>query len=198
MGLFQKKEDYDIHCYDRRLKDIIDDSFKEKPENIDYECVARYYVSQGIKYHKLLKNILDNGYSKHKCDSSCNIPDYKTFLSLEQKMIDNQEDFIGKSVCVEGYVAYYLWSDKPWSRCNAGVFIYPLPCKTDVELQINYDLIDELHATDSIILISDIPLPLDQGTHIRVHGTPSFYDPRNGERAGKVHLLVHDYEIIET
>ena len=197
MGIFKKQKDYDIHCADERLKKLIRDQCKETPEDeIDYEYVARYYIEQGIKYRELLKKILEEGYSKHQSDSSCDIPNYKSFISFEQVMIDNQADFKDKSICVEGYVAYHLWDYKQWGRNNAGVFIYPLPNKTDIEDQINMALIDELYATDSIILVSDTPLPIERGLHIRVHGVPSFYRTPDGSRAGKVHILVQNYEVI--
>lgn len=198
MGIFGKTKDYDIHCTDGRLKKLIRDQFKETPENeIDYEYFARFYIRQGIKYHELLKKILEEGYSKHQSDFSCDIPDYKSFILLEQAMINNQADFKEKSICVEGYVAYHLWDYKQWGRNNAAVFIYPIPWKTDIDLQIQHDLIDELCATDCIILVSDNPLPIDEGIHIRVHGVPSFYTTDDGSRPGKVHLLVNNYEVIE-
>jgi len=197
MGIFQKKETFDIRCRDRSLKNIIDECYSRKPDwDGDYEDRVIFYVKQGIKYRQLLLELLDEGYAKHKSDPSCDIPDYKTFLSLEQTMIDNQDEYQHKTICVEGYVAYSLWDHKEWNRNNACVFIYPIPCETDAEKHIFYSLADELNATDSIILVSDDLLPTQTGVHIRAYGVPCFYKAWDGGRAGKVHILVQKYEVL--
>ena len=199
MVFFKKKnkEVFDIYCRDRTLKNLIDSSFTQKVTNdLGYEDRIIFYVKEGIKYRNLLKQVLEDGYSKHKSDITCDIPDYKTFLSLEQAMIDDREQYQHKSICVEGYIAYSLCPSQTWSRDN-GVFIYPLPCETDSEVQINYALVDDCNATESIILVSDRPLPTKRGMHIRVHGEPSFHKAWDGGRPAKVHILVHEYEILE-
>lgn len=198
MGLWEKKVDFDIHCMDRTLKNIIDGCCREKPKGeYEYEARIKFYVREGIKHKKLLEKILADGYAKHKSDPLCDIPDYKTFLSQEQFMIDHQEQYIGKTICVEGYIAYSLALHNEWRHDNAAVFISPIPCQTEIEKDIYYDLVDTFHATDEVILVSDKPLPTQAGTHIRAYGVPSFYEVDNGERPGKVHILVREYEILE-
>ena len=94
MWPFKRKEDYDIHCPDRKLKDLIDSCYHEKPEwDGYYETRVTYYVKEGIKYRDLLREILSEGYKKHKRDPGCDIPDYQTFLSLEKSMIDDRNAY---------------------------------------------------------------------------------------------------------
>ena len=198
MWPFKRKEDYDIHCPDRKLKDLIDSCYHEKPEwDGYYETRVTYYVKEGIKYRDLLREILSEGYKKHKRDPGCDIPDYQTFLSLEKSMIDDRNAYQKMTVCVEGYIAYHLQDyTTKWMRDNTAVFIYPLPCKSKAEKMIIYALCDDMRATDHIILVSDFPIPTEEGLHIRVHGIPCFYNVFGGEMASKVHLLVQEYEII--
>lgn len=195
----KEKEDYDIHCRDRRLKNLIDSCYHERPEwDGYYETRVTYYVEEGIKYRELLREILAEGYAKHKRDQNCDIPDYQTFLSLEQSMIDDQDAYQGKTVCVEGYISYHLRNYRNgWTRDNSAVFIYPIPCKSEVEKKIIYALCDDMRATESLVLVSDTLLPTQEGLHIRVHGVPYFYSVPGGDRAGKVHILVKEYEVIK-
>ena len=198
MGIFQKKSDFDIHCSDRKLKDLIDECYHEKPDwDGYYESRAIFCVEDGIKYRKLLKMLLEDGYAKHQHDPTCDIPDYRTFISLEPIMLNNPPEYHNKSVCVEGYIAWYLWDYSEWNRDNAGVGIYPLPCQTNAEKKINYALMDDLNITNDITLVSDQPLPLSIGLHIRVHGVPYFYETDDGSRPGRVHILVSEFEIIQ-
>lgn len=199
MFMGRKKNDNDIHCSDRALKNLIDDCYHGKPEwDSDYECRIRHYVEEGIKYRKLLRKLLDEGYAKHHSDQSCDIPDYKSFLALEQSMIDAPSEYHDKVVCVEGYVAYHSQDYRSsWTRDNAAIFIYPLPCASEAEKSIIFSLCDDLLATEAITLVSDSPLPTGKGLHIRVHGTPHFYKTPGGDKAAKVHILVQKYEIVE-
>ena len=88
------------------MKNLIDGCYHERPEwDGYYETRVTYYVEEGIKYRELLREILAEGYEKHKNDPSCDIPDYRTFLSLEQSMIDDRDAYQKKTVCVEGYIA---------------------------------------------------------------------------------------------
>lgn len=183
MGLFRKKDNYDIICRDRNLKNIIDNFYQDSSSEYDYQDRIAFLVEDGIKFRTLLKDWLENEYTKHYSDNTCDIPNYKTFLSLKDKMIDAPEEYKNKSICVEGYVAYRLLPN--------AVFIYPIPCKNDVEKRLFYALADDLRATDSIILISEELHSLESGTHIRVYGIPSFYTPTT------VHICVQKYEILD-
>lgn len=197
MSIFRKKESFDIRCHDRTLKNLIDNCYHEKPDrDWYYEGRVTFYVEQGIKYRQLLGELIDEGYAKHKSDPSCDIPDYKTFLSLERTMLENKDEYKDKTICIEGYVSCTFCYSAIWSRDTAGIWIYPLPCKTKTELKINYALFDDIGTTHPIILVSDQPLNVEDGMHIRAHGVPYFYKSYDGGNPDRVHILIQDYEIL--
>ena len=196
MSWFNSKGN-DIHCSSRSLKDLID-KIEGRPDNdILYEDIAEYYIRLGNKYKELINNMLEEGYSEHKSDLSCDIPDYKSFLQIEQKMIDDQSHYQDASICVEGFISTGLWASKEWTRDSATVWIDPIPNYTEVEHRMIVDIYDEFKISRPILLASDEPIiPLDEGTHIRVHGTPYFYEAWDGGRPARAKILVKECEIV--
>ena len=187
MGLFSKKESFDIQCSDRRIKNMIDAYYKKEPDNCGYyEDKVAFFVEYGIKYFREIDKWLELEYAKHHSDTSCDIPDYKTFLSMEKIMLDNQNEYQNKSVCVEGYIAYGAFDS---------VNIYPVPCRSEIEKKCAYTLAD-FRAFYSLVLIGkkaeEINYTLNYGTHIRVYGVTS---PRKGW--DNVPIIIHRYEVLE-
>ena len=200
MGIFQKRENFDISCRDRTIKDLIDKCYGERPDSeATYQDRVAFYIEQGIKYRDMLNQLISDGYAKHKSDPSCDIPDYKAFLSLERTMLENRDEYKDKTICIEGYVSHVFlpWYPEKWGRDTAGIWIYPLPCKTETEKKINYAIADDLCATSSVTLVSDQPLTVEEGMHIRVHGVPYFYKPHDGGNPANVHILIRDYEVLD-
>lgn len=199
MSFFKKKEDFDIQCSNRTLKNLIDECYGSTASWADYEHRTMFLVEQCIKYRKLLNLIMDEAYEKHVSDYSCDIPDYKTFISEEKEMLKNRDEYKDKTICVEGYVSNVFRPFYPevWNRDNAGVMIYPMPCRTEVEEKIINTLVADICATDFIMLVSDSPIEVESGNHIRVYGRPYFYKTNGGGTATKVHILVNKYEILE-
>ena len=66
--------------------------------------------------------------------------------------------------------------------------IYPLPCKTEAEKKINCAIAADIDATRMVTLVSDQPLPIEDGMHIRAHGVPYFYKPHDKGNPANVHI----------
>lgn len=199
MAFFKKKIGDDILCRDRELKDLLDRYYGKEPDwDGEYQDRAIFAVKDAEKLRARMIEILNDGYSRHTSFPGFDIPDYKTFASLMRKMLDNPEEYSGKSVCVEGYIAwssrsYYHW--QKWSRKNAGAVIYPFPCKTETEKIINLILMDDVPATTSISVVSDDPFPLIEGLHIRALG--EIYVFVNGADDAGIGILAKKVEVLD-
>lgn len=199
LDFFTEKSDYNIQCYNRTLKNLIDlccNSERGYTGCIHYESAAIDCIRKFLHLREVFQKILLDGYKSHKTDVSCEIPDYQTFLSLQQKMKDSPEHYKNKTVCVEGYVAYSIGEYEKWDHDSAAVWIYPLPFKTNAEKEICFALVDELNLTKSISLCSDQPLPKEEGLHIRVYGIPYFYTAWDGGKGEDVRILVDKFFVL--
>lgn len=187
MKHFDKKENFDIQCSDRRIKNMVDKYYRKEPDWSGYyeESVA-FLVEYGIRYLDTISEWIKIEYANHYSDASCDIPDYKTFLSLEQSMLDNQTEYQNKSVCVEGYIA--------WSGIDS-VNIYPVPFRSEIEKKSAYTL-SEFRDFHSLVLIGkqaeEMSYSLEDGTHIRVYGVTSPYKDWDN-----VPILVQRYEVLD-
>jgi hypothetical protein len=185
MSLFSKKDDFDIKCSDRSIKNKIDNYYETKLDNdVEYAYKTDLFVSYGIKYFNNISKWLEIEYEKHTKDDKCNIPDYKTFLSLADDIRKNKDKYIDKTVYVEGYIAYGAFDT---------VDIYPVPCRSDIEKKCAIELA-EFKAFDSLCLIGkkaeEMNYTLNYGTHIKVYGIV------NTSKSGG-DIIVQSYEVVE-
>lgn len=201
IGLVQDPDPDSIHCSDRTIKNLIDKAYGGKPEShYDYECRVQFYVELGIKYKELMNALRDEMYCHHKSDPECDIPDYKTFLEEEKKMLSNKDAYKEKTVCVEGYVSTYFALESQMGY----IVLYPIPTITRAE-ELIFNGLQHFHFLEDITLIfpmksvlhsTDTDIQIDTGLHIRVHGVPYFYDTPEGENATRVHIFVHRIELL--
>ena len=187
MGLFDKKENFDIECSDRRIKDMIDDYYQEEPDGYRYYAEkTAFFVEYGIRYFKMIAQWLELEYANHYSDELCDIPNYKTFLELEKSMLDNPIEYQNKTVCVEGYYAHGAFDT---------VYLYPVPCRSEIEKKTAYTLAD-FGAFDDLVLIGKRAEEINDtykcGTHIRIYGVTS---PRKDW--GGVPIIIERYEILD-
>ena len=99
-------------------------------------------------------------------------------------------EYKDKTICIEGYVFLVFPPCYPnkQSRDTAYILIYPLPCKTEAEKKINCAIAADIDATRMVTLVSDQPLPIEDGMHIRAHGVPYFYKPHDKGNPANVHI----------
>lgn len=158
--------------------------------------MATICVKQYLLFKNVFEHILSDGYAEHASDLTCDIPNYKTYLSLEQTIRDNPKRYHTKSIFVEGYVAYGLHSGTIGGLDNSEVTLSPLPCKTTVEMEICHVWMDDLHMMRPVFLCSDDPIPGERGLPLRVHGIPYFYNAWDGGTAAGVKIFVQHYSVI--
>ena len=213
MGLFSRRENYYIQCSNRELKDLIDTVFG-KSADAYYEGAAIILIKEAIRHRRVLEEILKNGYESHKSDFDCDIPNFETFIKSQQQLIRNNKQHERTTVCVEGYVFSNMGPydafgrDRQWTRDNACIHLYPIPCKSEAEREacadLNYYVFGKLK---SIRVVCDYNPELEEGQHVRIHGSRVFdgcydeYDEDDedyyGNVPGAVSVLVRTIEKLD-
>ena len=192
-----EKTEEDLRTLENRLKSAAydyyfkfygmtyDDFYKADPYNHKHIDEAITLIYDGIKFRLLVKKRIED-IPNISSDNSYDISGFKEFISLQKEMSKKPEEYINKSVYIEGYIFSLDSFD-----CKSEISLSPIPCKTEFDRSIFYEA-RSLGLTDLISVYSDYGFPEERGLHLRIYGIPYF-----SEYSMNVKIFAQKYEIIE-